>query len=450
LIKSRCKRLCVPEPKINLINFNDDIIAGEFLISYIKVDHSIPDSSCLFIKTPQAKILYAADFRLNGKHSDLFLKKVKDLCHNNRIDVLLSDSTNAEDETDSISEQEVMSHIDKYFASAKKKIIVTMFSSNVSRINQIIALSKKYKKKLFVSGPNLKNHIGIARSIGYLESDDGCIRPDKEIDATDDKDMVFLCTGSQAEKNSAISKLANGDHKGVEVEKGDLVIFSSSQIPGNEKPIMNVINKLSERGADIVYSKDFGVHCSGHANRKELKAFLKIVKPKFFLPMHGEQIHLVNHINIAVEEGVKASNCFILKSGDEFSYNGEVGNVKPVYKIKRFYVDSVTGDLIDDTVVSERLGVSEHGILFINILHDDKGKVLCMPNLNGYGLSRSEGMELLIRSIESEIWDFCKKEGRSNHVSENLEAIKTLAKRKFRKTYGNRPEILINIFKKVS
>lgn len=450
LIKSRCKRLCVSEPKINLISFNEDIVAGEFLINYIKVDHSIPDSSCLFIKTPQANVLYAADFRLNGKHSDLFLKRVKELCHNNRIDVLLSDSTNAEDETDSISEHEVMSHLDKYFASAKKKTIVTMFSSNVARINQVIALSKKHKKKLFVSGPNLKNHINISRSVGYLEADEGCIRPDKEIDTTDDKDMVFLCTGSQAEKNSAISKLANGDHKGISVEKGDLVIFSSSQIPGNEKSIMNVINKLSERGADIVYSKDFGVHCSGHANRKELKTFLKIVKPEFFLPMHGEQIHLVNHIKIAVEEGVKSSNCFILKSGDEFSYNGEIGTVRPVYDIKRFYVDSITGDLVDDIVISERLGVSEHGILFINILHDEKGKIFCMPNLIGYGLSRSEGMEVLVKNIAENIWDFCKKECASDHISKNLEDIKTIVKRKFRKAYGNRPEILINISEKVS
>jgi ribonuclease J len=445
LIKSRCKRLSVKEPKINLIKFDEDIVSGKFSVNYIKVDHSIPDSACLFIRTPEANILYAADFRLNGKNSDLFIKKIKEICSKHKIDVLLSDSTNAEDEAESISEEEVMSHIDKYFSLASKKIIVTMFSSNVARINQIISLSKKYKKKLFITGNNLKNHINISRSIAYLEPDEGCIRPDKEIGLTEDKDIVVLCTGSQAEKNSAISKLANGELKGVNIEKDDLVIFSSSQIPGNEKPIMNVINKLSTRGAKIVYSKDFGIHCSGHANREELKSFIKIVKPKYFLPMHGEQIHLVSHIDIALEEGVSQDNCFILKSGDEFSYDGNLGSVESVHKIDRFYVDSVTGDLIDDSVISERMGMSEHGVLFLNIFYDKTGKPFCIPNIVPYGLSKSEGMSLLLKNIEQEIWAFCKNDLLSKKITDELENIKTIVKRKFRKAYGNRPEILMNM-----
>jgi ribonuclease J len=447
VIRAKCRKVLGKDFKINiqLVKFGDKIREGNFVVEYMEVDHSIPDSSALFIKTPKSNILYVADFRLSGKNKQTFLSKVRQIKNENEIDILLSDSTNAQDEGSSVSEEDVLMSLDSYFKKAKKKIIVTLFSSNVSRINQIITLCKKHKKSLFISGFNLKMHLNIARTLGYMEPDDGCIRPDSEMSKTREENKVLICTGSQAEKNSSIMKLSHGVHQSIKINEGDLVIFSSSQIPGNEKMIMNAINRLSEKGAEIVYSGDYGVHCSGHANRNELRELLKIIRPKFFVPMHGEHIHLRYHIGLAVEEGVPEKNCFIMKSGDELSYDGEGIKIRNIYKFRRFYVDSVTGELIDDTIIKEREIASESGLIIVSLIINNMGQVSAKPQILPYGVSRSSTVEDLIRKIEDKILVFCKKRPKTEHIAKDIHEIKAMVKREFRKAYDNKPEVVINL-----
>ena len=447
VIKSRCRNVLGKDFKLNMrvVKFGDKIREGNFTVEYIEVDHSIPDSSALFIKTPESNILYVADFRLLGKNKNSFLNKIREIKEKYKIDILLSDSTNAHETGESVSEQDVLTHLDSYFKQAKKKIIVTLFSSNISRINQIISLSKKYGKSLFISGSNLKNHLNIARSLGYMEPDNGCIRPDSEIPKTSEEDIVLICTGSQAEKNSSIVRLSHGIHNHIKVNKDDLVIFSSSQIPGNEKIIMEAINRLAEKGAQIVYSGDYGVHCSGHANRRELKELMHNVQPKFFVPMHGEHIHLKYHVGIAVEEGVPERNCFILKNGDELLYDGGEAKIRAIHKFNRCYVDAVTGELIDDLVVKEREIVAESGLVTVNLVVDTKGQLAVRPQLLPYGLSKSSNVNTLLYNIEDKILVFYKKKPKTEHVAKSVQEIKSMVKREFRKAYDNKPEVVINI-----
>ncbi|MEI6093484.1 MAG: ribonuclease J [bacterium] len=444
VIKARCKSVLGNKktPNINVIKFGDVIQVPGFDVEYIQVDHSIPDSSALFIRTQESNILYVADFRLMGKNKNAFLNRINEIKKERDIDILMSDSTNAGENDESVSEDDVLGSLDSYFNKAKKKIIVTLFSSNISRINQIIKLSKKYKKSLFISGANLKIHMNIARSLGYMEPDDGCIRPDSEISKTEEENIVLICTGSQAERYSSIVRLSKGMHN-LKINEGDLVVFSSSQIPGNEKVIMSTINRLSEKGAQIVYSGDYGVHCSGHANKKELKEVLKNVKPKYFIPMHGEHLHLREHIELAVEEGVLEKNCFILKSGDEFSYDGENAKTKKKYEFNRFYVDSVTGELIDDIVIKERESIAENGLIIVALLVDSSGQIASKPQLLSYGTSKSAEVQEVLDDIEDKLFAFCKKQSKKGHIAKEIQEIKSLIKREFRKRYDNKPEVIL-------
>lgn len=445
VIKARCASVLGNKkvPIIKTVKFGDVIKVPGFEVEYIQVDHSIPDSSALFIRTHDSNVLYVADFRLMGKYKNSFLNRISEIKKDKNIDILLSDSTNAHEESDSISEDDVMLSLDSYFNKAKNKIIVTLFSSNISRINQIIKLSKKYKKSLFISGTNLKTHINIARSLGYLEPDDNCIRPDNELSKTDEKDIVLICTGSQAEKYSSIVRLSKDMHN-LKINEDDLVIFSSSQIPGNEKVIMSTINKLSEKGAQIVYSDDYGVHCSGHANKKELKEVISNIKPKYFIPMHGEHLHLKEHINLAIEEGVKDKNCFIMKNGDEFVYDGENAKIKKKHEFNRCYVDSVTRELIDDVVIKERESIAENGLIIVTILVNDSGQIASKPQLMSYGTSKSAEVQEVLDDIEDKLFSFCKKHSKKGHLAKEIQEIKSMTKREFRKKYDNKPEVILN------
>ncbi|MCX6111808.1 MAG: ribonuclease J [Proteobacteria bacterium] len=445
VIKARCRSVLGKDFKIDIkvVKFGDKIKTGNFEIEYIEVDHSIPDSSALFIRTPEGNIFYVADFRLSGKNKQSFLNRIREIKNETSVDILLSDSTNAHEAADALSEEDVLSSLDSYFKRAKKKIIVTLFSSNISRINQIIKLSKKYGKNLFISGTNLKIHLGIAKSLGYMEPDNGCIRPDSEISKTAEEKIVLICTGSQAEKYSSIVRLSHGTHN-LKVNKDDLVIFSSSQIPGNEKVIMDTINRLSEKGAEIVYSDDYGVHCSGHANRKELREVLHNIRPKYFIPMHGEHIHLKYHIGLAVEEGVPEQNCFVLKNGDEFNYDGDRAKIKNHHKFSRYYIDSVTGEPIDDVIIKEREIAAEMGLIIASLVVDRMGQLVSKPQLLPYGLSRSAKVEDVLTDIENKLFAFCKKRSKTEHIAKDIQEIRNLVKREFRRSYDNKPEVVLN------
>ncbi len=447
VITARCKNTTGISPKKNLrgINFGEPILEEPFLVEYIRVDHSIPDSGALFIRTKGVNILYAADFKLGDKYTKDFIGKIEHISKENGIDLLLSDSTNAFDDSRPVSEEEVYRNLDSCFKRAKKKIIVTLFSSNIDRINQIISLSKKHSKNLFISGNNIKIHIGIGRKLGYIEDDEGCIKPESDMSKYNDSDCVFLCTGSQAERNSAVVRLSYGYHPQIEVESGDMIIFSSSQIPGNEKVIMDTMNRLSEKGAEIVYSDVQDVHSSGHAYSEDLAHVIKVASPKFFVPMHGEYIHLTKHVELAVDNGVDPGNCFILRGGDEFSFNKDKAFVSNNYEIKKLYLDSDSGTLIDKSLIKTRTLLAMHGTVSVTVMVDSKRKFFDLVEVNSIGVADSEKLKTLVKNIKKEVRDYIKK----SKVSKNIEAsrleIRTITRREFRKMFDDKPEVIVQI-----
>jgi len=431
---------------ISEVKYGTKLKEGSFTIEYIQVDHSIPDASALFITTKGFRILYVTDFRFSGTNKHAFLSKIHEIKKTGKIDLLLSDSTNADNMDESISEQAVLENLDRYFSKAKGRIIVTLFSSNISRVNQVITLCKKHGKNLFVTGKNLKTHISIAKKLGYLENDKGCIKPDSELSRTNKNKTVFLCTGSQAERNSSIVKLSYGMHSQLKIEQGDVIIFSSSKIPGNEKIIMDAVNRLAEKGAEIIYSDD--VHCSGHANNDELKALIKEVKPRYFVPIHGEYIHLKSHIDIAVEEGVSREHCFIPKNGDHLVYDGKsLSCVTSQDKAERLYVDSVTRELIDATVLKERAICAERGLLNVVLVPCAKNshKLFAPTRIFAHGMSKSLSMKGLVQSLEKKVSEFIRLNGKHKKLVDMKDDIKQLVKREFRKRYDDKPDVAVLI-----
>ena len=451
LIMAKCKKTSGinPKKKIKTIKFGEVINEDPFTVEYIQVDHSIPDSGVLFIRGKDINILYAGDFKLGGEHSGNFLERLSSISKEYGVDLLLSDSTNAFEEDKPISDGVVYSNLDACFSRAKSKIIVTLFSSNIQRINQIISLSKKHKKNLFISGNNLKMHAGISRELGYIEDDEGCIKPESSFSKYDEKDCVLLCTGSQAERNSAIVRLSHGYHPQIEIKQDDMVIFSSSKIPGNEKVIMDAINRLSEKGAEIVFP-DEDVHCSGHAHSDDLALVIKTVAPKFFIPIHGEYLHLKRHVEIAKEQGLKAQNCFILKGGDEFSLTKSSGKISGSYEIKKLFVDSDSGDLLEKPLVKSRMLAGLHGVMSVSLVVDKKGRFFNFLNaieINSIGMSENKTKQEMVKNMKKDIMNFIKHT-KLKHESEEVRIeIRNIVRRAFKKLYQDKPEVIVQILK---
>jgi len=451
LITAKCKKTSGINPKkqLKIIEFGKEIKEDPFSIEYIKVDHSIPDSGALFIRVKDLNIFYAGDFKLGEEYTGDFIKKVESISKNYGIDLLLSDSTNAFEEEKPVSDNSVYENLDDCFGRAPKKIIVTLFSSNIQRINQIISLSKKHKKNLFISGSNLKIHIGIGRKLGYIEDDGGCIKQESNFSKYDEANSVFLCTGSQAERNSAIVRLSYGFHPQIDIKEKDMVIFSSSKIPGNEKVIMDAINRLSEKGAEIVYP-DQNVHCSGHAHGEGLARLIKTANPRFFVPIHGEYLHLNKHVEIAKQQGVKAQNCFILKGGDEFSLSKNAAKISGSYEIKKLYVDSDSGDLIEKSVVKSRMLAGLHGLLTVSLATDKKGNFFNFLNaieINSVGMSDNKTKREMISNAKKEIMEFIKNRKSGPDIDAAKVEIRNIVRRAFKKRYQDKPEVLVQILK---
>lgn len=449
VITSRCKNTTGVNPKKHLrhIKFGETISEGPFMVEYIRVDHSIPDSGALFIRSMGVNILYAADFKFGETNTRDFLSRVEHIKNEHGIDLLLSDSTNAFDDEKPVSDEEVYSSLEDCFKRADKKIIVTLFSSNIDRINQIISLSKKHGKDLFISGNNLKIHLGIGRKLGYIEDDEGCIKPESELGKYDKDNCVFLCTGSQAERNSSIVRLSYGYHPQLQIEAGDMIIFSSSKIPGNEKVIMDTINRLSEKGAEIVYPDVENVHSSGHAYSEDLERVIRTASPSFFVPMHGEYMHLTKHVELAVKNGLKPENCFILKGGDEFSFNKDSAGVSANHEIKKLYLDSDSGSLVDKSLIKSRTLLGMHGTISVSVLMDQKMRFLDVVELGSVGIATGSKQSVLTKNIKKEVRDYIKKSKMCRDVETARMDIRTIARREFRKIYNDKPEVIVQLIR---
>ena len=319
LEEKKCKE------KVNIIEYdeNSNIVAGEFNVSFFRVTHSIPDSFGICVDTSEGRIVTTGDFKidLTPVGPDIQIAKMADIGESG-VDLLLADSTNAEKEGWTPSERNVINSINEIFDKAPGRLIISTFSSNVSRIQQIVESTILHHRKLVVVGRSMVNTLEYARKFGYIKIPTTILRTVETMHDCKDSEMVILCTGSQGEPMAALSRIANGTFKNLHIIPGDTVVFSSSPIPGNGTSINKVVNLLTRLGADVITNSVFSdIHSSGHPSRKELQLNLKLFNPKYFMPAHGEYHMLKLHADLAKNIGIPPENIFVLGNGDTLVLN---------------------------------------------------------------------------------------------------------------------------------
>src|SRR3990170_2788221 len=332
-----------------------DVSIGPFDIEFIRVSHSIADGVGLAIKTPAGVVIHTGDFKLDQTPVD---GEVLDYARFSEygeegVLLLLSDSTNVEKEGYTVSEREIGTTFEEIFRKSQGRIIVAAFSSNIHRIQQVMDVADKFGRKVVLNGRSMVANVGIARELGYLKVPDGLILDLRELDGLPPQRAVLLTTGSQGEPMSALTRMAMDDHKHIKVRGGDTVILSSKFIPGHEKAISNMMNHLYRRGAEVIYEKVSEIHVSGHASQEELKLMLNMVKPRYFIPVHGEYRHLVKHSQLAEKVGVKKGNIVLAEDGDVVEVTEDSISVRERVESGKVFVDGKGVGDVRDMVLKE-------------------------------------------------------------------------------------------------
>ncbi len=388
------------EVKINIVEAGDVVKLGDFDVEFIKVNHSIPDAVALAIKCEEGTIVQTGDFKIDTCPIDgsrINLSRFAEL-GNEGVLALLSDSTNAEQPGYSQSESKVGETFRNLFNQAgDRRIIIATFASNLHRVQQIIDIAAQTDRKVALSGRSLENVVAIASELGYINIPDETLIGIDEIKRYSDDRLVIVTTGSQGEPMSALSRMAQGGHRKVSVGFNDCVIISARPIPGNEKTVYKVINDLLKLGAQVIYEKMYDVHVSGHACQEELKIMLSLVKPKYFIPVHGEQKHLRYHARLAESVGIDYNNIIIADNGYEISVSERNIAVSGTVANGKVYVDGYGVGDVGARVMKERLHLGQDGIIIIAATIDGaSGELLSGPEVVSKGFVYVKEAELLM------------------------------------------------------
>ncbi len=388
------------EVTINVVNAGDTVTLGDFDVEFIKVNHSIPDAVALAIKTEAGTIIQTGDFKVDTSPIDggiINLSRFGEL-GNEGVLCLLSDSTNAEQPGFTQSESTVGETFKNLFNQAgDKRIIIATFASNIHRVQQIIDIAHSKGRKVALSGRSLENVVSIASELGYMTIPDDTLIGIDEIKRYSDDRLVIVTTGSQGEPMSALSRMASRNHRKVSIGFNDCVIISAKPIPGNEKTVYKVINDLLRLGASVIYEKMYDVHVSGHACQEELKLMLSLVKPKYFIPVHGEQKHLRYHARLAESVGIPSENIIITDNGYEISVSEKQMTVSGTVACGRIFVDGYGVGDVGTRVMKERLHLGQDGIIIITATIDGaSGELLSGPEVVSRGFVYVKEAETLM------------------------------------------------------
>ena len=364
---------------LNVITAGDKFRVGEFTVQTIRTTHSVADAISLNISTPAATLFHTGDFKIDYTPIDgepIDLQKFAEIGMQG-VDIMLADSTNATRKGFTKSEKYVGEALDRIFNMAKGRIIIATFSSNVHRVQKIIELAIKYGRKFTVSGRSMDNVVHLAQELGYIKFPKGSYVELNKANNIPDNEMVIITTGSQGEPMSALTRMANDEHRNVKLKKGDMVILSSSPVPGNEKSVSNVVNRLYDKEVDVIYNDIADIHVSGHACQEELKLIQSLIKPKFFMPVHGESRHLKEHAKLAENLGQKPENIFILSNGDQLSVNKErATKFENVVSADDILVDGLGVGDVGNIVLKDRKLLSESGLIIVVASVDIKAGIL--------------------------------------------------------------------------
>lgn len=378
LLENKFKEHRLNPNKIKMVNVNNKVKVGDLSVEFIRVSHSIPDSCAIAVKSPVGTILFTGDFKMDftpidGDPTDI--QRIAELGKKGLL-ALYCDSTNVEREGHSISEKEVGDTFIKIFGQVSGRIVVATFASNLHRVQQIIYAAEKYNKKVALSGRSMINNVKIASDLGYLKVKNNTLIDMKNVKNYADDEIVVLSTGTQGEPLSALTRMANREHKQIHLNETDTIILSSSAIPGNEIAINNVINKLTQIGVDIIYSSLERVHASGHACQEEIKLMYQLATPRFLVPAHGEPRQLHTHRDLAVDMGMDNQNIHILENGDILEFTKKSAKVVGKVQAGNVLVDgSGIGD-VGNIVLKDRKHLSEDGLMVVSITFDRSTQTL--------------------------------------------------------------------------
>ena len=382
------ERRKLSEAKLKMIPPGGALTLGKFKVEFFPVCHSIPDSVGLIIYTPVGTIVHSGDFKIDytpvsGKPTDL--SRLAQLGTQGVL-LLLSDSTYAELPGYTPSEMVVGETLDHIMANAPGRVIVATFSSLVSRIQQVIDSAAKYQRRVGIVGRSMTDTVNMALELGYLNAPDEILARVDELRGIPHNRIVFITTGSQGEPTSALVRMANRDHRQLHILRGDTVVFSASPVPGNEALINRTVDTLFKQGAQVLYSKVSPVHVHGHASQEELKLLVNLVKPKFFMPIHGEYRHLTIHAQIAQSVGIPKENIFVLEDGDILELSPQAGKIAGKISAGNVYVDGLSVGDIGTVVLRDRRMLSKDGIVMVIIaINRQTGKLVGRPDIVSRG-----------------------------------------------------------------
>ncbi len=382
LIKHRLEDYHLAD-RVKIVEYDENSVVpiDDFKVSFFRVTHSIPDSFGIVIDTSEGRIVTTGDFKvdLTPIGPDIQLNKMAKLGQEG-IDLLLSDSTNSENEGYTPSERNVFDSINEIFLKTTGRLIVSTFSSNISRIQQICECALNNNRKIAIVGRSMENAVKIARDYGYIKIPDSIVIDISEINDYDNNEIVVLCTGSQGEPMAALSRIATGDHKDIRIIPGDTVVFSSSAIPGNGVSIDNVVNQLTKCGADVITNSILSdIHSSGHPGKQELRLVLKLFKPKYFMPVHGEYRMLTIHGQIAQSVGIPKKNIFILDNGESVVL--AKGKCERGYQVPYgvTYIDGTDINGLPQSVIGDRKLLASDGMVAVVLGINPKNNTLINP-----------------------------------------------------------------------
>lgn len=400
--------------ELKCVKPRDIIKLDNMSVEFIKTSHSIADSTAIAIHTPLGVILHTGDFKIDYTPIDGCVADFARFAELGKRGVLamLCDSTNVERPGYTMSESTVGETFEKLFAKAKGRIIVATFASNVHRIQQVITAAAKYDRKVAVTGRSMENIVEVAKELGYLNIPEGLLINVDYIGKYPADKIIIITTGSQGEPMSALTRMAAGEHKKVSILPGDMVVISASPIPGNEKLVSRVINQLFKEGADVIYEALADVHVSGHACQEELKLMHTLVKPKFFIPVHGEYRHLKQHAELAVKLGMDPSRVYIPNNGDVIEVARDGIRKGGVVTSGQVFVDGLGVGDVGNIVLRDRKHLAQDGILTVVVsIEKESGSVIAGPDIISRGfvyVRESENLMEEARLIVKDVLRDCE------------------------------------------
>jgi ribonuclease J len=376
------------ETDLRIVEPREKLELGDFTVEFFRVAHSIPDACGIILHTPLGRVVHTGDFKLDhtpvmGQHTDL--PRLAEL-GNEGVTLLCADSTYAEVQGYTPSEQVVGEALDNIMNQADGRLIVATFASLISRVQQVIDAAVRHGRRVFVIGRSMVDNVNMALEQGYLEAPDGVLGRIEEMRGLPPERIAIVTTGSQGEPTSALARMANRDHRWVQIVSGDTVVLSASPIPGNEQFVYNVVDNLFKLGAHVLYNRVDNIHVRGHAAQEELKLLLSLVRPRYFVPIHGEYRHLTLHARLAHTMGIPSEDTFVLEDGDVLEIGMDAAEVSERAPAAPVYVDGLGVGDVDHVVLRDRRHLASDGMVVIVIAVDKQtGQVIDLPDVLSRG-----------------------------------------------------------------